>query len=223
MQVIQEKEGHQGTHDVQYTCRCSFLQIYQENISDLLRPHPGHGGHSLPLRSSPDSGVFVEGLSEHVIVNGAPPWHSSACMIPLPVKSSLCIRLQLFSQKAYLCVRMELRQERGRTLPGPPWPWSSSLHVVAALPGCTCLLPWRARTASPSTIPSLLPRGSTRKHVFCNEHMHGRWLQRGPVDALPCVSDAVDSISASLPRCRRRAARAGLARTPNPGLAAGDL
>lgn len=73
VQVIQENEGTQGSLDVQYTCRCSFIQIYQENISDLLRPHPGHSGHSLPLRSSPDSGVFVEGLSEHVIVNGAPP------------------------------------------------------------------------------------------------------------------------------------------------------
>ena len=76
LQVIQAKEGQQGSLDVQYTCRCSFLQIYQEHISDLLRPHAPHGhgdeGRSLPLRTHPDSGVFVEGLSEHVIVNGAP-------------------------------------------------------------------------------------------------------------------------------------------------------
>eukprot|EP00892_Ulva_mutabilis_P005641 jgi/Ulvmu1/3449/UM016_0069.1 len=66
-EMIESKEGHHGGTDVQYTCRCSFLQIYKEHLSDLLRPLDE--GRSLPLRSDSDAGVFVEGLSDHVILN----------------------------------------------------------------------------------------------------------------------------------------------------------
>ena len=68
MQAIENKEGEQQGAQLQYTCRCSFLQIYNEQISDLLLP----GEKPLQLRFDIDTGVYVEGLSEQVVVNGEP-------------------------------------------------------------------------------------------------------------------------------------------------------
>lgn len=66
LQAIENKEGEQQGAQLQYTCRCSFLQIYNEQISDLLLP----GDTPLQLRFDIDTGVYVEGLSEQVVVNG---------------------------------------------------------------------------------------------------------------------------------------------------------
>lgn len=66
LQAIENKEGEQQGAQLQYTCRCSFLQIYNEQISDLLLP----GDKPLQLRFDIDTGVYVEGLSEQVVVNG---------------------------------------------------------------------------------------------------------------------------------------------------------
>ena len=52
--------------DKRYACRCSFLQIYNEAITDLLAP----GAGSLQLREDTRRGSYVEGLSEHVVLNG---------------------------------------------------------------------------------------------------------------------------------------------------------
>ncbi len=49
--------------DVKYSCRCSFLEIYNEKIFDLLTPTGGQ----LSVREDVHSGVFVEGLSEEPI------------------------------------------------------------------------------------------------------------------------------------------------------------
>jgi kinesin family protein 3/17 len=43
--------------------RASYLQIYNEVISDLLKP----GWNSLPIREDKKKGVFVEGLSEWAV------------------------------------------------------------------------------------------------------------------------------------------------------------
>jgi kinesin family member 15 len=65
--AVERKEGEaQGVH-LKYTCRCSFLQIYNEQISDLLRP----GDKPLALRYDNNTGVYVENLTEEVVVNGA--------------------------------------------------------------------------------------------------------------------------------------------------------
>jgi kinesin family protein 3/17 len=42
--------------------RCSFLQIYNESISDLLRPE----NKDLRVREKVNKGLFVENLSEWV-------------------------------------------------------------------------------------------------------------------------------------------------------------
>ena len=62
-----QREGEQTATSPCFTCRCSFLQIYNERISDLLQP----GGQSLALRYSVERGAHVEGLTEQVVVNGA--------------------------------------------------------------------------------------------------------------------------------------------------------
>ena len=58
---------------LQYTCRCSFLQIYAEKISDLLQLDAGGREQGLALLSStgPGQAVQVKDLTEHLVLNGA--------------------------------------------------------------------------------------------------------------------------------------------------------
>ena len=49
--------------DDRFYCSCTFLQVYNEVISDLLSP--GSAGASTPkIRESPEAGIFVDGLRE---------------------------------------------------------------------------------------------------------------------------------------------------------------
>jgi kinesin family protein 15 len=65
-QAIEEREGEQQGALRQYTCKCSFLQIYNEQVTDLLRP----SSQTLTLRYDVKAGVYAENLSEHIVVNG---------------------------------------------------------------------------------------------------------------------------------------------------------
>lgn len=65
--AIEEREGEAQGALRQYTCKCSFLQIYNEQVSDLLCP----GGQTLTLRYDAKAGVYAENLTERVVVNGA--------------------------------------------------------------------------------------------------------------------------------------------------------
>ncbi|CDQ92650.1 unnamed protein product [Oncorhynchus mykiss] len=49
--------------DRQYLVRASYLEIYREEIRDLLDPNPPH---TLELRESPESGVYVRDLTSCV-------------------------------------------------------------------------------------------------------------------------------------------------------------
>jgi hypothetical protein len=69
VQAIKSKEGDVAGAQLQYTCRCSFLQIYNEQVSDLLKP----ADKPLTLRHDTARGVFAENLSEYVVVNGVLP------------------------------------------------------------------------------------------------------------------------------------------------------
>jgi hypothetical protein len=62
----------QGRDHLSYSCRCSFLEIYNESIRDLLNP----AASNLHIREALGRGCFVEGLSETEIENGALHWHS---------------------------------------------------------------------------------------------------------------------------------------------------
>ena len=47
--------------NIEFLVKCSYLEIYQEQINDLLDPNP----HNLQLREDMKKGVYVEGLIEH--------------------------------------------------------------------------------------------------------------------------------------------------------------
>ncbi|OMJ82947.1 hypothetical protein SteCoe_16220 [Stentor coeruleus] len=52
-------------NNAQYLIKCSYLEIYQENINDLLDQNP----RSLQLREDMKKGVYVEGLIEETVRN----------------------------------------------------------------------------------------------------------------------------------------------------------
>lgn len=57
--INEEQVKHAGKH-LKYQCRCSFLEIYNEQITDLLDPNQ----KSLQIREDVKSGVYVENLTE---------------------------------------------------------------------------------------------------------------------------------------------------------------
>ena len=48
-----------------FLCRCSFLEIYQEQIFDLLDP----ASSNLHLHENMKKGVFVDSLTERTVAN----------------------------------------------------------------------------------------------------------------------------------------------------------
>lgn len=62
---IAEEESSVGGGDLRYSCRCSFLEIYNETITDLLNP----SATNLQLREDATRGCFVDGLSEEIVLN----------------------------------------------------------------------------------------------------------------------------------------------------------
>ena len=52
--------GSENFKDKQILIRCSFIEIYNEEIRDLLSKNPKH---RLELHEKPDSGVYVKDLS----------------------------------------------------------------------------------------------------------------------------------------------------------------
>jgi len=64
--AIEQIFGHIQAHasqTVRFLVRASYLQIYNEGISDLLKPER----NNLAIREDKKKGVFVEGLSEWVV------------------------------------------------------------------------------------------------------------------------------------------------------------
>jgi hypothetical protein len=57
-----------NSHDVQYLVRASYLEIYNEEIRDLLSKDPKN---SLELKENVDSGVYVKDLTSFVVKNVA--------------------------------------------------------------------------------------------------------------------------------------------------------
>ncbi|KAG9391152.1 Kinesin motor domain [Carpediemonas membranifera] len=64
--IIPRAAGHIFKHiesderNTEYRIKCSFAEIYMEKIRDLLAPE----NDNLPVRESPDKGIYVEGLTE---------------------------------------------------------------------------------------------------------------------------------------------------------------
>ena len=62
----------QGREKLRYSVRCTYLEIYREELTDLLRT----GGPPLALRLDAARGAFVDGLEERDIFNSARcQWH----------------------------------------------------------------------------------------------------------------------------------------------------
>ncbi|XP_057827459.2 kinesin-like protein KIN-12B isoform X1 [Cryptomeria japonica] len=60
---IQEEEGKNADRQLRYQCRCSFLEIYNEQITDLLEPNQ----KNLQIREDVKTGVYVENLTEEYV------------------------------------------------------------------------------------------------------------------------------------------------------------
>ncbi|VFQ74892.1 unnamed protein product [Cuscuta campestris] len=57
---IREEEEKQKSERLKFSCKCSFLEIYNEQITDLLEP----SSPNLHLREDSKKGVYVENLTE---------------------------------------------------------------------------------------------------------------------------------------------------------------
>ncbi|CAM0876271.1 unnamed protein product [Alopecurus aequalis] len=62
---IQKEKEIRGEEKLSFTCKCSFLEIYNEQILDLLNPN----ATNLQLREDVKRGMHVENLTEHEVSN----------------------------------------------------------------------------------------------------------------------------------------------------------
>lgn len=62
---IQEEEHKNAEKQLHYQCRCSFLEIYNEQITDLLEPTQ----RNLQIREDTKSGVYVENITEEYVAS----------------------------------------------------------------------------------------------------------------------------------------------------------
>ncbi|KAI3977284.1 hypothetical protein MKX01_030910 [Papaver californicum] len=60
---IREEEENRREENLKYSCKCSFLEIYNEQITDLLEP----SSTNLQLREDIRKGVYVENLTEYEV------------------------------------------------------------------------------------------------------------------------------------------------------------
>ncbi|XP_077240478.1 phragmoplast orienting kinesin 1 isoform X2 [Tasmannia lanceolata] len=60
---IKAEEEKRKNEKLQYSCKCSFLEIYNEQITDLLEP----SSINLQLREDMKKGVYVENLKEYEV------------------------------------------------------------------------------------------------------------------------------------------------------------
>ncbi|GAQ87608.1 hypothetical protein KFL_003640100 [Klebsormidium nitens] len=60
---ITEEERANVDRELKFICKCSFLEIYNEHITDLLEP----SSKNLQIREDKKSGIYVEGLLEEII------------------------------------------------------------------------------------------------------------------------------------------------------------
>eukprot|EP01122_Echinamoeba_exundans_P001587 TRINITY_DN11608_c0_g1_i1.p1 TRINITY_DN11608_c0_g1~~TRINITY_DN11608_c0_g1_i1.p1 ORF type:complete len:443 (+),score=46.47 TRINITY_DN11608_c0_g1_i1:71-1399(+) len=59
--VFSQIRDRQKTRSCEFVVKCSYLEIYQESVTDLLNPSSG----SLTIRDDVKRGVYVEGLTEY--------------------------------------------------------------------------------------------------------------------------------------------------------------
>ncbi|KAE8733551.1 Mitochondrial import inner membrane translocase subunit Tim17/Tim22/Tim23 family protein [Hibiscus syriacus] len=62
---IQREQENSDGKQTNYQCRCSFLEIYNEQIGDLLDPTQ----RNLEIKDDPKNGVYVENLTEEYVTS----------------------------------------------------------------------------------------------------------------------------------------------------------
>ena len=62
---LMAEESSKQEERKEFECQCTMLEIYNENIVDLLVPASEQ--RNLPVREDLQNGVFVDGLSEHPV------------------------------------------------------------------------------------------------------------------------------------------------------------
>ncbi|KAL8509810.1 hypothetical protein ACS0TY_016873 [Phlomoides rotata] len=60
---IQKEQGNTDGKQINYQCRCSFLEVYDDKIGDLLDPTQ----RDLEIKDDPKSGFYVENLTEEYV------------------------------------------------------------------------------------------------------------------------------------------------------------
>ncbi|XP_010276535.1 PREDICTED: kinesin-like protein KIN-12C isoform X2 [Nelumbo nucifera] len=60
---IRAEEERRKNENLKYSCKCSFLEIYNEQVTDLLEP----SSTNLQLREDMKKGVYVENLTEYEV------------------------------------------------------------------------------------------------------------------------------------------------------------
>ncbi|KAF3453356.1 hypothetical protein FNV43_RR03796 [Rhamnella rubrinervis] len=63
-EIDKERENSEGKQ-INYQCRCSFLEIYNEQIGDLLDPTQ----RNLEIKDDPKNGLYVENLTEEYVTS----------------------------------------------------------------------------------------------------------------------------------------------------------
>jgi len=71
LDYIFDEVGRRKGGSVEYRCRCSYLEIYREAITDLLDP----GSTNLQVREDINRGIYVERLSEHTVWTVSDAFH----------------------------------------------------------------------------------------------------------------------------------------------------
>ncbi|KAK2639918.1 hypothetical protein Ddye_027713 [Dipteronia dyeriana] len=62
---IQREQENSDGKQINYQCRCSFLEIYNEQIGDLLDPTQ----RNLEIKDDPKNGLYVENLTEEYVTS----------------------------------------------------------------------------------------------------------------------------------------------------------
>ncbi|KAK2987078.1 hypothetical protein RJ640_004804 [Escallonia rubra] len=62
---IQREEGNSQVKQINYQCRCSFLEIYNEQIGDLLDP----AQRNLEIKDDAKNGFYVDNLTEEYVTS----------------------------------------------------------------------------------------------------------------------------------------------------------
>ena len=72
--IFKELDNSEKAH--QYTVYCSFMQIYNEKINDLLnvirliiQNDEDSFSKNLTIREDPSNGIYIEGLTENIVTN----------------------------------------------------------------------------------------------------------------------------------------------------------